>query len=101
MEIILSKPQTEDMQAKAEATFKRKELQAREASVAMAEYTAMQTATRLKTERLKALRLAKEDADAQKAEIAAETKAAEPKTAAKTAAKRAPARAKRAKKNGA
>lgn len=85
------------MQAKAEATFKRKEIQAREASVAMAEYTAMQTATRLKTERLKALRLAKEVADAK----AAESKAAEPKMKPKTAAKRAPARAKRAKKNGA
>lgn len=96
MEVILSKTQTAEMQAKAEVTFKRKEIQAREASVAMAEYTALQAATRVKTERLKALRLAKEEADAE----AAEATAAEPKTASKTA-QRAPARAKRAKKNGA
>lgn len=52
------------MQAKAEASFKRKEIQARDATKAMAEYTASQAATRAKTERLKALRLAKEAADA-------------------------------------
>jgi hypothetical protein len=50
--------------AKAEATFKRKEQQAREGAIAMSEYLAGQEATRAKTERLRALRLAKEAAEA-------------------------------------
>jgi hypothetical protein len=50
--------------AKAEATFKRKEQQARDGAIAMAEYHAAQTALRAKTEHLRALRLAKEAADA-------------------------------------
>ena len=48
--------------AKAEASFKRKEQQARDGAVAMSEYIAGQNATRAKTERLRALRLAKEAA---------------------------------------
>jgi hypothetical protein len=64
----LSKPPNKDVQAKAEASFKRKELQARDATKAMADYEAGQTATRDKTARLKALRLAKEAAEA-KAEV--------------------------------
>jgi hypothetical protein len=60
----LSKPPNKDMQDKAEASFKRKEIQARDATKAMAEYEASLTATRDKTARLKALRMAKEAADA-------------------------------------
>ena len=55
--------QTNDAaKAKAEATFKRREQQAREGAIAMKEYLANQEATRAKTERLRALRLAKEAA---------------------------------------
>lgn len=61
------------MQAKAEASFKRKEVQARDATKAMAEYQAGQAATRAKTERLKALRMAKEAADAKAAAEAPKT----------------------------
>lgn len=50
--------------AKAEASFKRKEQQAREGAIAMSEYIAEQAAVRAKTEKLRALRLAKEAADA-------------------------------------
>lgn len=65
METILIKTKTPDMQAKAEATFKRKEIQAREGAIAMAEYSASLNVMRAKTERLRALRLAKETADAE------------------------------------
>jgi hypothetical protein len=51
------------MKDRAEASFKRKELQAREGVKAMAEYEAAQSATREKTKRLRELRLAKEAAD--------------------------------------
>ncbi len=47
--------------ARAEATFKRKEDQRREGEQAMAEYRAQAAATREKTERLRALRLAREE----------------------------------------
>ncbi len=70
------------MQAKAEASFKRKEIQARDATKAMAEYTAGQSAERAKTERLKALRMAKEAADA-KAKAEAPPKAEKVKKAKK------------------
>ncbi len=50
--------------AKAEATFKRKEQQARDGALAMSEYIAGQKAVRAKTDRLRALRLAKEAAEA-------------------------------------
>jgi hypothetical protein len=50
--------------AKAEATFKRKEQQAREGAIAMSEYIAEQEAVRVRTEKLRALRLAKEAAEA-------------------------------------
>ena len=49
--------------AKAEATFQRKQQQAREGAIAMTEYLAEQAAVRKKTERLRALRLAKEAAE--------------------------------------
>lgn len=60
----MSKPPNKDVQDKAEASFKRKEIQARDATKAMAEYEASLTATRDKTARLRALRMAKEAADA-------------------------------------
>jgi len=53
---------------RAERNFKKKEMQAREASKAMAEYEAKARAEREKTVRLRLLREAKEAADA--AEIA-------------------------------
>ncbi len=48
---------------RAQAAFHKKELQQREGQVATAEYKAVADAMRAKTERLKALRLAKEEAD--------------------------------------
>jgi hypothetical protein len=52
---------------RAESSFKKKELQARDASKAMAEYQSEARLAREKTVRLKALREAKEAADAAKA----------------------------------
>ena len=52
--------------ARAEATF-RKEERAREGAAAMQEYLASSRLVREKTERLKALRLAKEAADKKRA----------------------------------
>lgn len=67
----MTNTQTTDIaKAKAEASFKRRQEQARDGAIAMAEYAAAQEATRVKTERLKALRLAKEAADRQAAEAA-------------------------------
>ena len=72
------------MQEKAEASFKRKEVQAREATKAMADYYAATAATREKTARLRTLRLAKEAADrAADEQAAAKAKPAKRKTAAK------------------
>ena len=51
---------TKDME-RAQATFHKKEMQQREGAVAMAEYRAIHAAERAKTERLRALRLAKEE----------------------------------------
>ena len=64
---------SKEAQDRAEANFKRKELQHREASKAWAEYEAGRQAERDKTARLKVLRQAKEAADAV---AAAEAKAA-------------------------
>lgn len=62
----MSNTHTADVaKAKAEATFKRRQEQARDGAIAMSEYLASQQAMRVKTERLKALRLAKEAADKQ------------------------------------
>ena len=61
------------MQDKAEASFKRKEIQAREGIKAMADYEADKIAVRAKTARLRELRLAKEEADRIAAEAAAGT----------------------------
>jgi hypothetical protein len=51
---------SKEARARAEENFKKKELQARENEKARAEYDAQGRATRQKTERLKALRLAQE-----------------------------------------
>jgi len=69
---------------RAQAAFHKKEAQQREGAVAMAEYRAAGAAERAKTERLRALRLAKEEAE-RKAEAAAPppVKAVKPKAAAK------------------
>ena len=53
---------TKDME-RAQAAFHKKEAQAREGASATAEYKAASNAERAKTERLRALRLAKEAAD--------------------------------------
>jgi hypothetical protein len=55
---------SKEAQERAESNFRKKELQAREASKAMAEYEAGRRAEREKTARLKLLREAKEAADA-------------------------------------
>jgi hypothetical protein len=54
-----------DARAKAEAKFRKQEHQASEGAKARAEYDAAQRALADKTARLKALRLAKEEADRQ------------------------------------
>jgi hypothetical protein len=60
-------PQEKEAQAaKAEESFKRKAEQARDGKAAMMEYEASVHATRAKTEKLRALRLAKEAAEAEK-----------------------------------
>lgn len=74
-------------QEQAEARFKRRENQARDASSAMAEYEASQVAMRKKTEKLRAMRLAKEAEDAKAAAEA-------PPAPVKTAKKKAPAQKK-------
>jgi len=51
---------SKDARARAEASFKRKEEQARQATKAWIEYEAQRRAVAEKTERLRALRLAKE-----------------------------------------
>jgi hypothetical protein len=55
---------------RAQAAFHKKEAQQREGAVAMAEYNAATQAQRTKTEKLRALRLAKEEADRAAAEKA-------------------------------
>jgi hypothetical protein len=65
-------------QARTEASLKKKELQAREASKAMAEYEAASRALVEKTAKLRSLRLAREAAEA-------EARANKPTTKAKKA----------------
>jgi hypothetical protein len=83
-EIFLAKSPKDIQQEKAEASFKRKEIQAREGVKAMADYQADLVAERSKTARLRELRLAKEEAD-RKAEVE-ESNLAKIKKAAKKAA---------------
>lgn len=78
-----SQKNTKDME-RAQAAFHKKEAQAREGASAMAEYRAAGQAARAKTERLRALRLAKEAADREAAA------AAPPKPAPKGKAKKKP-----------
>ena len=59
---VSSSKSTRDME-RAQAAFHKKEIQAREGASATAEYKAAAQAERAKTERLRALRLAKEGAD--------------------------------------
>ena len=59
---VNSQKSTKDME-RAQAAFHKKEIQAREGATAMAEYKAAGNAERAKTERLRALRFAKEAAD--------------------------------------
>ena len=72
---------TKDME-RAQAAFDKKEIQAREGATAMAEYQAAGNAERAKTERLRALRLAKEAAD-REAAANAPPPSPKPKAAAK------------------
>jgi hypothetical protein len=74
---------SKEAQDRAEASFKKKELQARDASKAMAEYEAGLRSEREKTVRLRLLREAKEAAEA------AAKPAGKPAPAAKPAAKAA------------
>jgi len=89
----LSKPTKDEAQARAEASFRRKEAQAREGKQAMAEYEAAGRAMREKTARLRELRLAKEAAEAEAAKNAppAVKLAPKPKAAPKSTAKAIPA----------
>jgi hypothetical protein len=90
--VLVSTPKAAKDMERAEAAFQRKEMQQRDGVKAMAEYKAAGEAERAKTEKLRALRLAKEAADRK----AAEAKAAAPPKAAKAAAKVAkPAKAKK------
>ena len=72
-EVFLAKS-VKDME-RAQAAFKKKELQAREGRQAMAEYEAAGQAMRERTAKLRALRLAKEAED----EVAAATAKPAPK----------------------
>ena len=83
---------SKEAQERADSNFKKKEIQAREASKAMAEYEAARNAEREKTARLKLLREAKEAADAAakaqaKAAGVAQVKEAAEARASKAAAK--------------
>jgi len=60
--LVSGQKSTKEME-RAQAAFHKKEVQAREGATAMAEYKAAGQAERAKTERLRALRLAKEAAD--------------------------------------
>ncbi len=84
---------TKDME-RAQAAFHKKETQAREGKVAMAEYKAAAEAQRANTVRLRELRLAKEAADAR---AAAEAPVAAP-APAKSPGKNATAKTATAKK---
>jgi hypothetical protein len=61
--VFLSIPKSTKEMERAQAAFHKKEAQAREGATATAEYKAVANAERAKTERLRALRLAKEAAD--------------------------------------
>jgi hypothetical protein len=77
--VFVNTKSTRDME-RAQAAFHKKAAQAREGASATAEYKAAGAAERAKTERLRALRLAKEGADLAAAARAAAEK---PKTVRK------------------
>lgn len=83
---VSSSKSTRDME-RAQAAFHKKEVQAREGASATAEYKAAGQAERAKTERLRALRLAKEAADR---EAAANAPPPAAKPPAKAKAKKKP-----------
>ena len=83
--VFLSTSKSTKEMERAQAAFHKKEAQAREGATAMAEYKAAGAAERAKTERLRALRLAKEAAD-QEAALAAPP--AKPSAKSKGAAKK-------------
>lgn len=76
---------SDDAQKRAEASFKKKEHQAREGAKAWQEYEAAGEAMREKTERLKALRLARDAAAAAVPKAAATKKKPAKRAAAKQA----------------
>ena len=80
---------TKEARERAELKFRKKEIEAREASKAMADYQAGLVAQREKTARLKALREAKEAADAAARAGKTADEATEPK-ANKITARKAP-----------
>ena len=86
----MNKSPKEEAQARAEASFKRKEERVREGKVAMAEYEASTRAARDKTARLRELRLAQEAADLEAAKNAPPPVKAAPKVKAVAKAKPAP-----------
>jgi len=80
---VSSSKSTRDME-RAQAAFHKKEIQAREGASATAEYKAAAQAERAKTERLRALRLAKEVADREAAANAPPLSSAKPPAKTKT-----------------
>ena len=66
----MSVPKSPKDMERAQAAFHKKEMQQRDGAKAMADYKAAGDAVRLRTEKLRALRLAKEAADRQAAEAA-------------------------------
>ena len=78
----MSKSAKEEAQAKAEASFKRKEDQARDGKKAMAEYEAGRIAMRERTAKLRAQRMARDAEEAAEAEAAAAAKPAKKEKAA-------------------
>jgi hypothetical protein len=81
---------SKEAKTRAEASFKKKEQQAKEGAKAMLQYQAERHAVREKTARLKTLRLAKEAADKEAADQQAAAKQAEAKSKPPAAAKKPP-----------
>ena len=77
--VFVSTPKNTKEMERAQAAFHKKEAQAREGAVAMAEYKAAGAAQRAKTERLRALRLAREEQERKAAEAVPSKPAAKSK----------------------
>jgi hypothetical protein len=86
--VFVNTPKSTKEMERAQAAFHKKEIQAREGATATAEYKAAGQAERAKTERLRALRLAKEAADREAAAKAPPPPVAKPKTLAKAKKKK-------------